>query len=191
MRSSKSRYNVSIIAPTCFYYQAALFRKLAANPELDLTVYFCSKEGLSAQDVLKMYSVDQQWGDEELLSGFRSKFLTNYAPQPSYLKWPFGLINFGVIKEIIFHRPDLVVLMSWMNPTWWMALVTCVLTRVPFFYMTDANAQIEPLRSRWKRRIKQLFLGRSRISRESQIFPGFSSTSRIDGFTICASVFIL
>ena len=157
---NKRTFKLAIVAPTCFYYQTPLFRALAMNERLNLTVYFCSKEGLSARDVLKMYNVDQQWGDEELLIGFRSKFLTNYAPQPSYLKWPFGLIHFGIIKEIILHRPDLVVLMSWMNPTWWMALIACVLTRVPYFYMTDANAQIEPLRSRWKRRIKQLFLGK-------------------------------
>ena len=59
MSSSKSRFKVAIIAPTCFYYQAALFRELAANPRIDLTVYFCSDEGLSARDVREMYKVDE------------------------------------------------------------------------------------------------------------------------------------
>ena len=134
MSSTKSRYKVGIVAPTCFYYQSDLFRELAVHPKIDLAVYFCSEEGLSGQDIRDMYNVDSQWSRaDELLQGYQSKFLKNYAPQPSYLKWPFGLINFGILKEIILGRPDALILMSWMNPTWWMALATCVLMRIPFF----------------------------------------------------------
>ena len=162
MTSAKSVYKVAIVAPTCFYYQAALFRELAAHRRLDLTVYFCSDEGLSARDVQKMYKVDAQWGaDSDLLEGYHFKFLRNYAPRPSYLKWPFGLINFGILKDIVLCRPDVVILMSWMNPTWWMALMACVLLGIPFLYMTDANVQIERYRSRRKRRIKQMILGKT------------------------------
>ena len=161
MSSTKSPFKVAIIAPTCFYYQAALFRELAAHPQIDLTVYFCTNEGLLGRDVLEMYKVDQHWGEEDkMLEGYQFKFLRNFAPQASYLKWPFGLINIGIIKEIILGRPDVVVLMSWMNPTWWMALAVCVLFKIPFFYMTDDNVQIEPLRSKWKRRIKRMVLGK-------------------------------
>ena len=132
MNSTKSRYKVAIVAPTCFYYQAALFRQLAANPRLDLIVHFCSDEGMFARDVMEMYKVNEDWGlGEELLEGYDSKFLRNFAPHPSYLKWPFGLINIGIIKEIILSRPDVVVLMSWMNPTWWMALAVCALCWQP------------------------------------------------------------
>jgi glycosyltransferase involved in cell wall biosynthesis len=108
-----------------------------------------------------MYKVDRQWGgNDELLEGYDFKFLKNYSPQPSYLKWPFGLINIGIMKEIIGSQPDIVILMSWMNPTWWMALVACVLLKFPFFYLTDANIQIERYRSKWKRRIKHVVLGK-------------------------------
>ena len=162
MSSTKSRYKVAIVAPTCFYYQAPLFRELAAHPKIDLTVYFCSQESLSARDVQEMYKVDAQWGgDDELLEGYRFKFLRNYALRPSYLKWPFGLINFGIVKELVLGRPDAVILMSWMNPTWWMALWACVLMRIPFFYLTDANVEIERYRSRRKRQIKRIALGKT------------------------------
>jgi len=160
--STKSQYKVAIVAPTCFYYQSALFREVAAYPDINLTVYFCSDEGLSARDVKEMYNVNAQWGQEDdLIEGYDSKFLRNFAPSPSYLKWPFGLINFGILKEIILGRPDAVILMSWMNPTWWMALVACALMRIPFLYLTDANVQIERYRSKRKRRIKQFALGKT------------------------------
>ena len=132
--STKSPYKVAIVAPTCFYYQSALFREVAAYPDINLTVFFCSDEGLLARDVKEMYNVNAQWGQEDdLIEGYESKFLFNFAPSPSYLKWPFGLINFGILREIIIRRPDAVILMSWMNPTWWMALTACVLLRIPFF----------------------------------------------------------
>ena len=158
---NERRYKIAILAPTCFYYQTALFQQLAKHQRLDLMVYFCSKEGLQGRDVRDMYKSDGEWGlSDELLEGYEHKFLRNFSPRPSYLKWPLGLINLGIVKAIAFRRPDAVILMSWMNPTWWMAIVACFLLRIPFFYMTDANVQIEPLRSVWKRRIKNFFLGK-------------------------------
>ena len=41
---------IAIIAPTCFYYQAPLFRVLAADDRIDLTVYFCTDEGSTGKD---------------------------------------------------------------------------------------------------------------------------------------------
>ena len=160
MIPTKTRYKLAIIAPTCFYYQVALFRTLAAHPRIDLTVYFCSDEALRARDAQEMYHTDQKWGDEDqLLVGYRHTFLPNHSPFPSYLKWPYGLMNFSIWNEIKNNRPDIVVLMSWMNVTWWITIVACVRYRIPFLYMTDANVQAELQGPRWKKWIKKLFLG--------------------------------
>ena len=71
-------YKITIIAPTCFYYQAPLFRALASDARLDLTVYFCSDEGISGKDVKVVYGNDKGWGvEEELLKGYHFKFLRN------------------------------------------------------------------------------------------------------------------
>ena len=156
---TKQRHKLAIIAPTCFYYQVDLFRQLAAHPRIDLTVYFCSDEALHAGDVHDMYHVEEDWGDEsELLAGYEHRFLPNRSPAPSYLKWPFGLMNFSIWKEIKDNRPDAVVLMSWMNVTWWVAMAACLRYKVPFYYMTDANVQAELTAPAWKRWIKKLFL---------------------------------
>ena len=159
MSQTFSPYKLVIVAPTCFYYQVSLFRQLANHPRIDLTVYFCSEEALHAHDVQEMYGVDQDWGDEsELLDGYQHKFLRNSSPRPSYLIWPYGLMNFSIWKEIRDNRPDVVVLMSWMNVTWWVAIAACLRYKVPFLYMTDANVQREMDGPRWKKWIKKLFL---------------------------------
>lgn len=161
MADSETPYKLAIVASTCHYYQTPLFRQLGTHPRIDLTVYFCTKEGLYAEDVLAMYKTEEKWGiEEELLEGFNSKFLRNYSPRPSYLKWPFGLANFGIWREIRKTKPDAVVLMGWMNLTWWVAILVCLYSKIPFFYMTDANVEPELLRPRWKRWARNVLLGK-------------------------------
>ena len=83
---TKSPHKVTIIAPTCFYYQAPLFRALAADDRIDLTVYFCTQEGSSGRDANAVYGSNESWAPEaELLQGYKFKFLKNHIPLGSYL----------------------------------------------------------------------------------------------------------
>lgn len=161
MGNSGYPQRIMIVAPTCFYYQVELFRTLAAHPDIDLTVYFCSKEALRAKEVQQMYNTNAEWGNEsELLEGYSFKFLNNFSPFPSYLRSIIGLMNFGVWREIQKTKPDAVLLMSWMNPTWWVAALACTVFKVPLLYLTDANVQAERSKAKWKVWGKKLLLGK-------------------------------
>ena len=154
------RYKVAMIAPTCFYYQAPLFRAIAGADGIDLTVYFCSDEGVSGKDVKIAYGSNNTWGvQDELLHGYRSIFLRNHAPWGSYLKSLVGLANFGIWKELKEGRPDVVIIMSWMNPTWWLTFLACLKFEIPTMFLTDANISAERLSSTWKSWIKRRILG--------------------------------
>ena len=154
-------HKIAIIAPTCFYYQAPLFRTLATDDRIDLTVYFCTEEGSSGKDARAVYGSEESWAtEEELLGGYRFKFLRNYIPQGSYLKSLIGLANLGVWRELDRNRPDVVVVMSWMNPTWWLTFLACWKLKIPMLLMTDANVHAEQIRSIWKSWLKRLFLGK-------------------------------
>ena len=77
MDSTEHPYKLAFIAPACFYYQVPIFRDLERNKDLDLTVYFCTNEGLG-KDVKIVYGSDEAWGVEDrLLEGYKSKFLRN------------------------------------------------------------------------------------------------------------------
>jgi glycosyltransferase involved in cell wall biosynthesis len=153
-------YKVAIVAPTCFYYQVPLFQTMAIHPRIDLTVYFCSEEASLGTDVVKKFKTEGSWGVEEhLLEGYNYKFLRNYSPWPSYLTSVIGLMNFGILGEIFKNKPDVVILMSWMNPTWWLAVLACVFTGTPILYLTDQNVQRDLLGPKWKRLVKRLVLG--------------------------------
>lgn len=154
-------YKVSVVAPTPFYYQIPLFKALASHPRIGLKVYFCSDEGYTGQDVEKKFRTEGTWGsEEELLEGYDYQFLRNYSPWPSYLKSLIGLLNPGIWRAINHDRPDIVILMSWMNPTWWIAILACVWFRIPILYLTDQNVQRDMLAPKWKISIKKLVLGK-------------------------------
>jgi len=161
-------FKVMIVAPTCFYYQGPLFQELAAHPRIDLRVVFCSQEALHSEDVAKTFNSDNTWDSGDgLLSGFEYEFLKNWAPQPSYLRWPHGLMNFAIWNRIKHEKPDAVILMAWVNITWWLAILACVYNRIPFLYMTDSNIAIEQGKSWWKRWVKKVILSEG-------IFPAAS-----------------
>ena len=146
---ASTRYKVAMVALTSSYYQIALFRELAANPRFDLMVYFCSGEAMEGKDLRQMFNTKGKWGGEDgLLDGCPHKLLRNYSPRPSYLQPYYGLMNFGIWREIRDNRPDLVILMGWNNPTWWVASLACLLSGIPFFYMSDTNIQGESAKRR-------------------------------------------
>ena len=157
--SKPGAHRIAIIAPTCFYYQAPLFRALAADDRIDLTVYFCTEEGVSGTDIKASYGADKLWGErDELLGGYKSKFIKNHAPWGSYLKSLVGLFNLGIWGELRRERPDAVAIMSWMNPTWWLTILACLKFKIPLLLMTDANVDAENLSSSWKTWAKRLLL---------------------------------
>ncbi len=158
---TKNKYRVVFVAPSSFFYQAPIYRELASHPRIQLIVYFCSDEAVRGVDVRMKFQTAGQWGDKgKTLEGYEYKFLKNFSPHPSYLRWPFGLMNFGIWWEIKKSKPDAVVIMSWVNITDLISILACMIFRSPLLFMTDANILAEAERQKWKYQVKKLFLGK-------------------------------
>ena len=69
-------------------------------------------------------------------------------------------MNFGIWNEIKRAKPDVVVVMGWTNPTWWIAILASLRFNIPFLYMNDANVEAELSQVLWKSLVKRLMLGR-------------------------------
>jgi len=141
------KYKVAIIAPVPFYYHVPIYRILANDPGIVLTVYYCSDWAS-----LKEGKID----NPEFLNGYTFKFVKNYSPFSSLMHWPFGLMNFGIWREIKLGRYDAAILHSWNNLTWWLAFFACLRFKIPIFFMTDSNILAEPLKSTWKKKLKKI-----------------------------------
>ena len=179
MTTSSRIYKIAIVAPTCFYYQSALFRDLANDSRINLKIYFCSDEGLTGQDISRLHGTQDSWGiGQEILQGFDYVFLKNYSPIGSYLK-RFGLFNASIWRYLHKDRPDAVVLMAWNNPTFWVAMLTCILHRIPFFFMTDANLEVELAKGSWQTRLKGALLGNTLFKMASGFLCAGSANQRL------------
>jgi len=155
----KKQYKIAIVAPVPFYYHVPLYRNFSTNPALDLTVIYCSDETLKGLDVKKMYQTKGNMVDQhDLLKGYSFKFLKNYSFNPSFVNWPFGLMNFGIWSEIQKGNYDMVILQAWTNVTWFIAFVACLVFRTKIAFMTDSNVLAESSKSPVKKFLKKILL---------------------------------
>lgn len=153
------KYKLAIISPVPFYYHAPLYRKLAESQGIDLTVYYCSDEAIRGINVEKMYCTKNKFtNSEDLLRGYNYKFLKNYSFSPSFMNWPFGLVNFGLWREIKRNKFDAVVIQAWNNFTWWLTFFACLRFSTPIVFMTDASNLSNLSRPTWKKRLKKIIL---------------------------------
>ncbi len=139
-------------------YYTPLYARIAADTDVNFRVLYCSKKGLErAIDV--EFGVDIQW-DVPLLDGYRYEFLKNHAWKES-LDGLFGLLNWGVIKEIRQAPKDSVVwIHGWNYATHLLALFAAKYYGHRVFMRGDNAAVIENnLPDSLKKRFKKWWLG--------------------------------
>ena len=125
---------LAVVASHVIQYQDPFFRKLAADPAIDLTVLFCSEEGA------RMYrDVDMQttlrW-DLDLLQGYRHRFLRNLGRGHGF----FRIVNPGIVVELTRRRYDAVLFMTgWAWATAWLGFAAARLARLPILLFGDSS----------------------------------------------------
>jgi glycosyltransferase involved in cell wall biosynthesis len=142
---------VAIVTSHVIQYQDPLFRLAAADPALDLTVFFCSGDGAETYHDADMKTT-LRW-DIEMLSGYRHVFLRNLSPVD--LNGGFWrLINPGIVPAIARGKFDLVIFMlGWGSLTAWLGIIACRFFRVPFAPFGDSS--FPPPETTWRARLRR------------------------------------
>ena len=135
-------------------YFSPLFRRLAEQPEIDLTVLYCSLQGAGTMND-PGFGVSFAW-DIPLLEGYRYKALRNFWP--GRLKGFFSCINPGVINELRKGAYDAVIIFGWGNLTNWLAFSGASLADVPWMLYGDTNVLKESGAKGLKPAIRRIFL---------------------------------
>jgi glycosyltransferase involved in cell wall biosynthesis len=136
--SEMRRYRFGVVSSHVIQYYGPLFRRLASHPAIDLTVLYCSPRG--AEPYLDHdLGVRLKW-DLPLLDGYRYEFLRNLAPTD---KGFFRLVNPGVFRALRRREFDGVLVNGWGTFTMWLAYVTCLVLRIPYFVYGDNVFVIE------------------------------------------------
>ena len=141
---------LAIIASHVIQYQDPFFRKLAAVPDLDVIVFFCSREGASVYRDVDMQT-SLRW-DLDLLQGYRHRFLRNVGWGHGF----FRLVNPGIVSAIVRGRFDAVLFMTgWAWATAWLGFAACRIARVPIFMYGDSSfvPEEQSLRARIRSRV--------------------------------------
>ena len=133
-------------------YKAPLFRKLAADPRLDLTVFFAMVPDAAQQGA--GFGVPFEW-DVLLREGYPSEVLANRAPHPSATAFA-GCDTPGITARLREWRPDAVLVNGWVAKTCLQALWACRRLGIPCLVRGEAN-RLRP-RAAWKHVLHRLLL---------------------------------
>lgn len=121
-------------------YFAPLFRELSAQPDIDLTVYFCSRHGLDV-------SFDPRFGrafkwDIPLLEGYRSVFLPNLRRKTDISGFA-RLVNPSIGTELIRQRYDALLVHGYEHMTKWLAFFCARLAGTPILLRGESQLLAE------------------------------------------------
>ncbi len=122
-------------------YYVPLYERLAADPNFDFEVWYCSKTGIETMTDVE-FGIALKW-DIPLLSNYKYKFLKNHARQES-LDTSTGLSNFGVVKELFkAPRKSIIWIHGWNYVTNLLAVFVGKLLGHRIFLRGDNTAVIE------------------------------------------------
>lgn len=150
------KHKVAFLLSHPIQYFSPLFKKMTQHAGFDLVVFYCSDEGAKEMDDIG-FGRKIKW-DIPLVEGYNYKFLKNYSYFKTIFKPPFGLINPGIIKEILKDKYDAVIIYGWHHATHWLAYAAALLRRTPIYIRATQPLKQELSKPRWKIFIKKIIL---------------------------------
>lgn len=129
------RYRVLAIATHPVQYMAPIFRRMSANPALDLHVVYCALRGAEAGHDPE-FGAEIQW-DVPLLDGYSWSQVANRGSGGESF---FGLFHPGLWKLISGGKYAAVLCFTgYRNATFWIACIAAKLSRTAFLFGTDTT----------------------------------------------------
>ena len=128
-------YRLAVLNSHPIQYFAPLYRRLACEPAIDLTVYYCTRQG--AEEYLDPgFGTRVKW-DIPLLEGYRYKFLPNL--RGDRVDGFASLVNPAIVGEIVRGRYDAFWIHGYAYLSDWLALAAARLSRTPIFYHSESS----------------------------------------------------
>lgn len=142
-------YRLAALTSHPIQYQTPLFCKLAAHPEIDLTVYFCWDFGVEQEQYAPEFNTKIKW-DIPLFEGYKYKFLPNLSPKAasSFL----GQINPSIIKELQKNQYDAIWIHGYATLSNLLAFLGAWLCKTPILFRGESHLQNN--RPLWRSAVK-------------------------------------
>ena len=118
-------------------YQAPLLRRIAQEPDIDLTAFFSSDLSVREQGFRdEGFGVKLRW-DVPLLEGYNSEFLPRIGDGDTL--GIFKPLNWGILKRLRKGRFDAVWVLGYHRLVYLQAMVAARFLRLPVLIETDSN----------------------------------------------------
>jgi glycosyltransferase involved in cell wall biosynthesis len=131
------------------FYQAPLYRALAADPRVELTVLFASSGGVRPYDA-NFGGRTVVW-DVDLLGGYSSRFV-KAADRNEVSAGFFGMRDLDVIRPILKEEWDAIWVHGYSYVTLWLAIAAAMLRGIPILVREEQTLLHErPWPRRWLR----------------------------------------
>lgn len=128
MNVQSKKYKLAIIDSHIIQYYIPLYKKINAHPDIELTVFFCSDQGLKPK-LDPGFGIKYKW-DVINLEGLNYKFLKNFSPLPNP-RYFWGLFNPGIINELKKNRYDAIIVKGYAFASYWLAFYAAYITKTP------------------------------------------------------------
>ena len=149
---SEPRYRVLFVASHPVQYQAPVFRRLAAEPDVDIQVAYCTLKGAEAAHDPE-FGVDVQW-DVPLLDGYSWSEVPNRGSGKESF---FGFFNPALWNLIRKGNYDAVVsFIGYVRSTFWITCLAAKVSSTAFLFGTDATSLTPRDGRSWKVPIKKI-----------------------------------
>lgn len=125
------RYRLAVLAPHPVAYHVPFYRTLAAHPSVDLTVFYCSRLGISGERDPE-FGIPLKWGIS-LLDGYRHQFFRNFSPWPAAGRF-FSLINPGIFPALMKGRYDAVIIPGYSSVSYLFGFCAAWIFGIPVFF---------------------------------------------------------
>lgn len=165
------KYKLAVIASHPVQYLTPLYKKLAAHPKIDLTVYFCCDFGVAPRTD-PGFSVPIKW-DTPVLEGYKYFFLKNISPKPSPGTF-WGLVNPGIFPALWKNHFDAVIIFGYSIASYLMGFSAAWLTGTSILFRGETV--LRENHSRWFQFGKDKFL--KFLFRKTSAFLSIGSVSR-------------
>jgi len=130
---------LGILSTHPIQYYAPLFRYLAEDSSLDLTVYYCQNPTPEQQGA--GFGIAFNW-DVDLTSGYRTVWLKNVSRHPDLQKYS-GCDTPEITDIIKRERFDAFLTLGWYTKSMWQAMRACWKTVTPLLVRGDSHLHVD------------------------------------------------
>jgi glycosyltransferase involved in cell wall biosynthesis len=140
---SRKKYRLAIVASHVIPYAVPLYRKLAAHPDIELTNYFCSDQGIIRRSTDPGFGCKVVW-DTVSIEALRFRLLRNYWPLHDVFL-AVSYINPGIFKELRRERFDAVLIVGYGFISYLLAFFAALRSHTPFIISGESPTPWRPM----------------------------------------------